>query len=480
MSIRLWAGRWWSAPTPLRRLSFCRLVEPARARSWLPVSSVLAVACVCRVALASEPAATAALEQQLAREASLPAMLRVALAHNPGLAEAEHLERAAAEVAPAAARLPDPQLEYQLWAQPLRRPLALDRAEMHMFGLRQAFPAPGSLSAAGAAASAEADAARASRLGRELDLVAQVRRANADYRRADAELGLHERHVALAEQALALQRARYAGASGGQREVLRMQLELARLHDDVATLARDRATARAMLNVAMGREPEAALGPPQRLDAAELEARAAVLDPRRDPGVPGPDPRPDPHRPELVAAEAGVRARQHDLDAARAAQRWPAFMLGVQYMYAPTEPEPHGYGVVVSADVPWLNPRHGEEVRAAEARLSARESALSSARLGARYELLEARERLRAARASLDIIERQLLPRTQQGIDSAQAAYRAGGDALAYFEALRAELDVQIERERALARLDTALADLERATGSHLPLPTGAGAHVPR
>jgi cobalt-zinc-cadmium efflux system outer membrane protein len=340
---------------------------------------------------------------------------------------------------------------------------------MHMFGLRQEFPAPGSLSAAGAAASAEADAARAMRRGRELDLVAQLRRAQAEYRRADAEFALHQQHVAVAEQALAFVRARYLGAGGGQAEVLRAQLDLARLHDDVASLARERATARALLNVSMGREPDAPLGPPEPLDTARLVARAAELDPSLD-----------PRRPELSSAEAGVRARRHELDAARAAQRWPAFTLGAQYMYAPSEPEPHDYGVVVSVELPWLNPRHGEEVRAAEARLAARESALSSVRLGARYELLEASERLRAARTSFDLLDRELLPGAQQAVDSARGAYRAGGDALAYFEAVRAVLDVQIERERALARLDAALADLERATGrSPFPSPSGAEAHVP-
>src|SRR5688572_26421159 len=60
-------------------------------------------------------------ERSLAEEATLPGILRVALAKNPDLAEARQRVRAAREAAPAASRLPDPEFEYQLWGQPIER-----------------------------------------------------------------------------------------------------------------------------------------------------------------------------------------------------------------------------------------------------------------------------------------------------------------------------------------------------------------------
>jgi outer membrane protein TolC len=58
------------------------------------------------------------------------------------------------------------------------------------------------------------------------------------------------------------------------------------------------------------------------------------------------------------------------------------------------------------------------------------------------------------------------LPQARQSFEAAQAGYRGGqGDSLALFDALRSLLDVRITRERALARLEGALANVERATG---------------
>jgi cobalt-zinc-cadmium efflux system outer membrane protein len=394
-------------------------------------------------------------ERALAEEATLPGILRLALAQNPELAEAGARARAARELAPAASRLPDPELEYQLWAQPLARPYALDQAEMHMVGLRQSFPAPGRLGAQSEAASARAAVALQASRAREQDLVARVRRAYAEYYRSDREYRIHLNHVRLAQQTLDVARAAYQGTRGSQQDVLRAAVELSRLHNDVATIDRDRRTAAALLNTLMARDPNAPLGPPAALDPSTMRIRIDQLErilPER--------------RPEIAAAKSAIRVREKELAAASSSARWPSFMVGLQYMYMPLEAEPHNYGVMFSMSLPWLNPRYGEELRAAEATLAAERSALSSTRLAARYELYEAVQRLKAARESFQIIERDLLPQAQQSFESAEAAYRGGqGDSLGMLDALRSLLDVRLERERALALVDSALADTERAAG---------------
>lgn len=393
-------------------------------------------------------------DQALAEEATLSEVLAVALARNPELAEARDLLRAARESAPAASRLPDPELEYQLWAQPLAKPYALGEAQMHMFGLRQTFPAPGSLAAQYHAALAKASVASEAGRAREQDLIQRVRQAFAEYYRTEREYRIHLDHARLAQQILDLVRAAYQGARGSQQDVLRAAVVISRLHTDVAAIDRDRRTARGLLNTLMARAPEAPLGPPRALEPPTeqrfLELDQVIAD----------------RRPEIAAAESAILAREGELDASRASARWPAFMVGLQYMYMPPESERHNYGVMFSMNLPWLNPRHAEEVRAAEARLGAQKSALASSRQAARYELYEAIERLRAARASFIIIERDLVPLAQQNFESAETAYRGGrADALGMLDALSSVLDVRLERERALVRVHTALADLERAGG---------------
>jgi outer membrane protein TolC len=408
----------------------------------------------------------ARLERSLAETATLPAILKIALAKNPDLAEARGRVRAAREAAPAVSRLPDPEFEYQLWAQPLVRPVALGEAQMHMFGLSQTFPAPGTLGAEEAAAAAQTEVTLQVQHVRERELVARVRRAYAEYQRAERESGVHKDHAALTQQALDVVRAAYQGGRGTQQDVLRAQVEMTRLHSQVVVVESERRTTRALLNVLMARAPDAPLGPPTDNELGKVELRAEPLE------------RLAASRAETTAAKSAIRAREQELEAARASGRWPSFMVGVQYMYMPLMEEPHNYGVTLGMSLPWLNPRYGEQVRAAEARAAAERDALSSSRNAARYELHAALERLKAAQETLTIIERDLLPQAQQSFESAQAIYRGGqADSLSLFDALKSLLDIRIERERALARVQVALADVERAIGRPLPTSTEVARH---
>jgi outer membrane protein TolC len=330
-----------------------------------------------------------------------------------------------------------------------------------MFGVRQALPAPGRLAQESAAMEQRAGALEASGRARERDLIGRIHRAYAEYYRAEREYQLHIEHRTLAEQALELARAVHRGGQGTQQDVLRALVETTRLHGELSNVETQRRTARALLNALMVRPSDAPLGPPAAIDPTKVRIASQKLELALA------------RRPDLVAAERSVRASESELEAARATRRWPSFMLGVQYMYMPPEDEPHNYGVTVSMSLPWLNSAYSDEVRAAEANLAAEHSALSSARNTARYELYAALEQLSAARRSLELVERTLLPQTTLALEAARAAYRGGSsDSRELLETLRAVLDVKLERERLLAELESALAEVERTSG--LSLSTGA------
>lgn len=407
------------------------------------------------VALSAAAHAQVPGEADLTREARVDTIVRIALARNPEISEARSRTRASRERAPAASRLPDPEFKYELWGGPLLRPYALDEAQMHMFGLRQMFPAPGSRGAQASALEEVGLAAGQMERARAQDIAARVRRAYAEYYRADRELQIHREHAAIAEQIVEFARAAYRAGRGSQQDVLRAAVELSRLHTDVARAERDRRSARALLNTLMARPIGAPLGPPAPPSGSSALPRANELEKRAR------------ARPEVVAAEHAVRSRDKEVEAAKAGGRWPSFMVGIDYQYMPLMDEPHGYGVMFTMSLPWLNPRYGEETRAAEATRDAERSVADSIRNTAHYELYDAVARAEAAQQSLVLIEREVLPQARQSFEAAQAAYRAGqGDSLALLDSLRSLLDVRIERERALAALSAAIADVDRAAGN--------------
>jgi cobalt-zinc-cadmium efflux system outer membrane protein len=395
-------------------------------------------------------------QAELARSARLPTILRLALERNRDLAENQARARAAEARGQAASRLPDLEAKYEQWGVPLARPYALNQANTLMVGVRQSFPAWGTLEARGRAAAEDAAGAQDAARTRRQDVAAQVRRAYASYYGADQELRLHLEHVGLTSRVLELARLNQRTGHGSLQDVLRLELELTRLHTDVARIERQQRSSRALLNALMDRPADAPLGPPEDLSVTPTTEMAAL------------EKTIDARRPEVVAAGHGVRRSQALLDGARHSARFPNVMVGVDYWYMPMFPDfQHAYGAMVAINLPWLSGRHGDEEREAEQTLLAERQALESTRNTVRYELRDAAARVDSARQSFTIIDQDLLAQARRSLEATQSAYAAGqGDAIGLLDALRSYLQVRIERVRALAELASSQTDLERAAGT--------------
>jgi len=424
--------------------------------------SVRSIASVCAfVSLASLTAlparAASGDDAELERSARLETILRVALERNPDVAENKARARAAEARSQGASRLPDLEAKYEQWGVPLMKPYALDEAQMLMLGVRQTFPAWGTLDARGRAAAEEAGSAQDATRARRQEITAQVRRTYAAYYRADQELRLHLEHVGLTSRVLELAKLNQRTGHGTLQDVLRLELELTRVHTDVARIEREQRSSRALLNALMDRPADAPLGPPEDLSVTPTADVAAL------------EKTIDANRPEIAAAGRNIRRGEAVLDGARRSARIPQFMVGLDYWYMPTFPSEmrHAYSAMVAINLPWLSARRGADEREAEATLQAERHALESAKNTVRYELRDAAARVDSARQSFSIIDQDLLAQAKRSLEATQAAYTAGhGDAGGMLDALRSYLQVRIERVRALAELATSETDLQRAAGT--------------
>lgn len=394
----------------------------------------------------------------LAKEARLDAIVRIALARNPDLGEADERVRENLAGARVAGHLPDLELKYEQWGVPLARPYALGDADTLMVGVRQSFPAPGTRDAEARARVEEAEIAMYSLRARELDLVRQVERAYFEYVLADREYRIHLEHVELTERILETTRASFRTGGVSQQDVLRVSVELEGLHRDIARITQRKRSAAGLLNSLMGRRASEPLGPAPDVDPAELAVTLADLERLAA-----------DRRPERRAAEHAVRRSEASADAARGAARWPSLMVGLDYMFMPTLEERHGYGAMVSINLPWFNPRHRDEVRAREHAALADRSAAQSIDLAVRYQVSDAFARYEAARSTYLISRDNLVPAARQSFDAALAGLATGrGPALALLDALQSLLDARLGEARALAELQASVTDLERAVGGDL------------
>jgi cobalt-zinc-cadmium efflux system outer membrane protein len=410
-------------------------------------------------AAADDSKAATAIDRELATEARLSTILRVIAERSPDLQEASERMQAAEARTGASSRLPDPELKGELWGAPLAHPVSFDQAQTIMIGLRQSFPAWGSLDARERAAQEDAAVAGDTAEARRQEVAAQARRAFAAYARADREYRIHLEHVGLTSRIVEIARSLYQVGHGSQQDLLHAEAELSRLHVDVAGIEQQKRSAQALLNALMDRDPDAALGPAPELSSPD--ALASTPD-----ETPDADGRLDQRRPELRAAARAVKRSEAALDVAKREGDLPSFMVGADYWYMPTQPAHNAYGAMVSMSLPWLNPGHRDEVKAAERTSAAERSALRAQQAAARFQLRDADAKLRAARETLALIHDRVLADARRSFESAQALFQSGhGDVTPVLDAARNYLQVRIEEVRAAADLESSQADYARAAG---------------
>lgn len=430
---------------------------------FIPLTALLA-AIAPRAALAEPclpmPGARCDPETTLGNQPDLATILAVVQDHNPELREARARAAAADARVGVAGALPDLELKGELWGVPLAHPVSFDMADTIMIGLRQSFPAWGSLDARARAARADALAAEDAVHARAQEVAAQARRAFATYFRADHEARMHLEHAGLTSRLVETARAQYALGRGTQQDSLRLQAELSRLHAEVTAMEQQRTSSRALLNALMGRPADAPLGPAPDIgfaDAMAAKDEDALVDSDRAL---------DDRRPELLAASRAVTRSEAILEASRREANLPAVMVGADYWYMPTLEMRHGYGAMLTVSLPWLSTRHRDEVKSAEHLVAAERSALAAQRSSARYQLHDAAAKLRAARATLGILHGRVLPDARRAYESAEAQLQAGhGDVGVLLDAARVYLAARIDEVRAIAEVESSRADYARAAG---------------
>lgn len=378
---------------------------------------------------------------------------------NPEVMEARERGLAASSRARAQGRLPDPVAGVQLWNAPADNPFDAGNAEMVMVGLEQSVPLPPKLRLRRSAEAAMAQAAGEERRGVGNRVQQQALHAFHEYWRATEELAIHVGHVEIAKQVLATAESQYGAGNGRQHDVLRARGDLARLHADVAMIRQQVASTSAVLRALM------ALGDEEELGTPQLESALADV-----PDLPSLERRLTETRPEVRAAADAEASALESLRLARLETWVPDVMVGLTWMDSRMGAD--GWMPMVRLNVP-LAGRWDAQSAARHDAAAARFSRAAAAN-NALAELRDAHARVTASRDILERFAKEILPIAEASLESARGAYvGGGGDFLDLLDASRGLLDARLSRDRARARYETALADLDFAFGQ--PTVSGGG-----
>ena len=386
-------------------------------------------------------------------EGKLEVMLETARARNPALRQALQQARAALERVGEAAAWEDVVLKFTVDDGVVRSPLSVDRAASLMVGLLQMIPALGKIDARTEAAVQEGRAALEMYRAAERDVARDVRRAFAEYDEATRLRELHSRHEKILADFEKVADAKYKAGTAVQSDVLKAQIELARLRAMIADNERGAVTAVARLNQLMHRPGDATLGPPPAAEPApeSFDLNALLKNALTE-------------RPEMRAAQA-------TLEAARAQQRLAGVeatvpQFDVEALYGFVSGDDDVYDAGFSMNLPWLNSGRAARERAAGRTRAASEDALLALADGVAYEVRAGVAEAEAARKIAELYRTEILERARQAVEVTRKGYENNTVGfLDLLDAERSHRDAEIEYARSVARVRLARAILERAVG---------------
>jgi cobalt-zinc-cadmium efflux system outer membrane protein len=318
--------------------------------------------------------------------------------------------------------------------------------------IEQRFPLSGVRGQRRRAAKAEADRAVADADRTILDVVTQAQEAFFMLRERRRMVLVLEQQQGLTRELVAAASARYAGGTGAQADVLRAEVDLARVEAAIRSLAAQIEAAEAMLNVGVGRPVSSAVGelsytvPERELLATEALQEAALAS-----------------RPELRAGRAEIERTVAELGVMRSMYR-PMAMVRAGRAF--TMAEGAGAMLMVGISVPLWRGRLRAGV--AEARAMER---MANADLLAMQRMIEGeiattRAEVQSALETRRALESQVIPRARMSVDAALSAYSAGQNSLvAVIDAARALWEAQSDLVMADTAASQAWARLERALG---------------
>jgi len=377
----------------------------------------------------------------------------------PRLTAALATARAAQARIDPARRPADPELQIGLMNRQLPG-LALDEVlGMNQIQLTQMIPVAGQL---GLAAEVErAKTAAADARAREVRLEERERAAMAffDLYETDHSIAVTEDARSLLRDLASIVSSMYAAGQGRQPDVLRAQVELARMNEDLIRMAAMRTSTAARLNAILNlptdvpvASPALPVFPDTVPSRDSLETLALV------------------QRPMLAAGGEDVHAAE---EAERLAGReiWPDLEIGLQYGWRPMETGTDRMAsLMVGFRVPiWASSRQQAMKRETAAMREMAVADLASMEAETRARVAELYADVQRSRTLLQLYRTAVLPQARVTVTSSLAAYRVGG--VDFMTLLDARMSLSRYRQdtiRLEADLGRAFAELEMLTGADL------------
>jgi outer membrane protein TolC len=379
--------------------------------------------------------------------------LTYAEAHNAGLKSSYQQWQMMLEQVPQAKALPDPQVTYNYWTK------QSDLQMRQTLGVMQVFPWFGKIDARTEAAIKEASAAQQKYQAARLALFKEVKEGFYEFAYLARATDIAKENLELFKHFEEVARTKHMTTETGHPDVIRAQVEIAKMEDVLRGLNQLREPTVSRLRTALTLPAEMNLPWPKSEDfnVAEIDYEQLVnLLRQKNPELAG-------LNFEAMAAKSKITLAEKNF--------YPDIGVGVGWENMDGKNTRDGVQLVFSMNLPLWRDSYQGGVRQAQAQKASieqqkvdTENVLLTKASQAHYEYRDSVRKIRLFRDTL-------IPKSKELLQASEAAYRAGTmDFLSLIDAQRMLLDYHLSYQRALADNRQKLAELEMLTGTEFDL----------
>jgi outer membrane protein TolC len=377
--------------------------------------------------------------------------LEYAESHNTGLKSSYQQLQMALEQEPQAKALPDPQLTYGYWTK------QSDLQMKQTAGVMQTFPWFGKIDARTETATKETSAARQKYETARLALFKEIKEGFYEFAYLAGAIDIAKENLELMKHFEEVARTKHMTTEAGHPDVIRAQVEIAKMEDVLRGLNQLREPTVSRLRTALTLPVDTNLPWPktEEFNAVELdyERLANILRQKN---------------PELASLSYEVMAAGSKITLAEKSF-YPDIGVGVTWEDMDSRGGRDGIALVFQMNLPlWRDSYSAGERQAQAQKASIEQQKIETENVlltKAAQSLYEYRDSIRKIRLYRDT----LIPKGRELLQASEAAYREGTiDFLSLIDAQRMLLDYHLSLQRVIANNQQKLAELEMLAGTEL------------
>lgn len=391
--------------------------------------------------------------------------VQTALARNPEIQALERRVAAQSEVIPQVTTLPDPMLSNAFWPISDNSLQTAAGRATNVLTMSQSFPWFGKLRLRGQVAEADTQIALSQLAEIQLKVIEDVKTTYYEIYFSQQAIKITEDNEKFLRDYITLADARYKVAKSSQQDVLRAQVELSKLQDQLVALRRQWKVAQADMAKLLSASPESDL---RALDSPTLPAVPDQMERLYEVAL--------ATRPELQGRLQAILRDQRRVDLAKL-NYFPDVAVGVSWgsiteTGAVARMTANGNDTVsfaVGINLPIWQDKLAAGVREAQNRQAESSQLLQVAKDDIMRHVRRLSVQALALEQQVTLYRKEIVPRADQTLRVATADYKVGKvDALTVLDNYTQLLRFQIQQVRLESALGQVLSSLERAVGGQL------------